>query len=119
MSYDKSSWNYAGGDRRRQAMPSPIWLRPAAHPANGAPPPPPALPEKVGLRPFAAESQLRFQLLKKHYSATRPKWSSASPAFQETNSKGLPISSLPSAKTATEESRHHHLRRRLDAPLIR
>src|SRR5438067_11835586 len=47
MSYDKSSWNYAGGDATGIAMPEPHVVAAAAHTASGTPPPPPALPEKV------------------------------------------------------------------------
>src|SRR5580693_7394271 len=45
--YDKSSWNYAGGDASGKAVPEPHLVAAAAHPPNGAPPPSPALPEKV------------------------------------------------------------------------
>jgi len=44
----------------------------AAHPANGAPPPPPAMPEKVAYDFSLQHPSCVFQLLKKHYSRYTP-----------------------------------------------
>jgi formate dehydrogenase major subunit len=69
--YDKSSWNYAGGDAGGKAMPEPRVVA-AAHPANGAPPPPPSLPGKVAYDFTLQNPNCVFQLLKKHYSRYTP-----------------------------------------------
>src|SRR5262245_6929278 len=45
QSYDNSTWNYVNGDAQGKAMPEP--QAGAPKPANGAPPLPPALPERV------------------------------------------------------------------------
>jgi formate dehydrogenase major subunit len=66
QSYDKSSWNYAGGDAQGKAVPEPH----AA--ANGAAPPPPALPERVAYDFTLENPNCVFQLLKKHYSRYTP-----------------------------------------------
>jgi formate dehydrogenase major subunit len=46
QNYDKSSWNYASGDAQGKAT-AEAHAPASAKPANGAPPPPPAMPEKV------------------------------------------------------------------------
>jgi formate dehydrogenase major subunit len=67
-SYDKSSWNYAGGDAAGKAMPE----GKAAAVAPGAAPPPAALPEKVAYDFTLENPRCVFQLLKKHYSRYTP-----------------------------------------------
>ncbi len=69
QTYDKSSWNYAGGDASGKPVPEPHAV--AAHPANGAPPAP-ALPEKVAYDFSLQHPNCVFQLLKKHYSRYTP-----------------------------------------------
>ena len=72
QTYDKSSWNYAGGDASGKPVPEPHVIAVAAHPANGAPPPAPALPEKVAYDFSLQNPNCVFQLLKKHYSRYTP-----------------------------------------------
>src|SRR5713101_7831648 len=72
QTYDKSSWNYAGGDASGKPMPEAHVVAAAAHPATGAPPPPPALPEKVAYDFSLQNPHCVFQLLKKHYSRYTP-----------------------------------------------
>src|SRR5439155_1165948 len=55
-----------------KAMPEPHVVAAAAHPANGTPPPPPALPEKVAYDFSLQNPNCVFQLLKKHYSRYTP-----------------------------------------------
>jgi formate dehydrogenase major subunit len=69
QTYDKSSWNYAGGDATGKPVPEPHAV--AAHPVNGAPPAP-ALPEKVAYDFSLQHPNCVFQLLKKHYSRYTP-----------------------------------------------
>ena len=61
-SYDKSSWNYAGGDAAGKAMPL----------GKAAPGTPAALPEKVAYDLTLENPRCVFQLLKKHYSRYTP-----------------------------------------------
>ena len=61
-SYDKSSWNYAGGDASGKAMAS----------AKAAPGTTAALPEKVAYDLTLENPRCVFQLLKKHYSRYTP-----------------------------------------------
>src|SRR6266446_2777604 len=72
QSYEKSSWNYAGGDAKGKPVPEPHVVAAAAHPANGAPPPPPAMPEKVAYDFSLQHPSCVFQLLRKHYSRYTP-----------------------------------------------
>jgi formate dehydrogenase major subunit len=72
QTYDKSSWNFAGGDAAGKPVPEPHVVAAAAHPANGAPPPAPALPEKVAYDFSLQNPNCVFQLLKKHYSRYTP-----------------------------------------------
>jgi formate dehydrogenase major subunit len=67
--YDKSTWNYTGGDASGKAAPE---THVAAPPANGAPPPPATLPEKVSYDFTLQNPDCVFQLLKKHYSRYTP-----------------------------------------------
>ena len=69
QSYDKSSWNYAGGDAAGKAVREP---HAAPKPANGAPAPPAALPENVAYDFTLQNPNCVFQLLKKHYSRYTP-----------------------------------------------
>src|SRR5438067_1544006 len=55
-SYDKATWNYAGGSAG------------GAHPSGGNPPVPPSLPEKPEVDLTLQNPNCVFQLLKKHYS---------------------------------------------------
>ena len=61
-SYDKSTWNYAGGDTAGKAMPE-------AKTATGTPA---ALPEKVAYDLTLENPRCVFQLLKKHYGRYTP-----------------------------------------------
>src|SRR5438876_205739 len=70
QTYEKSSWNYAGGDA--SGKPVPEAHATVAHPSNGAPPPAPALPEKVAYDFSLQNPNCVFQLLKKHYSRYTP-----------------------------------------------
>src|SRR5258708_4502310 len=72
QTYEKASWNYAGGDAKGKPVPEPRVMAAAAHPPNGAPPPPPALPEKVAYDFSLQHPSCVFQLLKKHYSRYTP-----------------------------------------------
>jgi formate dehydrogenase major subunit len=65
QSYDKSTWNYAGGDGKGKAVPEP------AKSASGAPQPA-ALPEHVAYDFSLQNPNCVFQLLKKHYSRYTP-----------------------------------------------
>src|SRR5580692_5149525 len=67
--YDKSTWNYTGGDASGKAAPEAHMAAPAA---NGAPPPPATLPEKVSYDFTLQNPDCVFQLLKKHYSRYTP-----------------------------------------------
>jgi len=60
QSYNRASWNYAGGKSAPSAG------------QNGAPPPLPPLPEKVDFDPSLQNPNCVFQLLKKHYSRYTP-----------------------------------------------
>ena len=60
QSYDRSSWNYAGGGTE------------PAHAAPGAPPPLPHLPEKVEFDATLQNPSCVFQLLKKHFAGYTP-----------------------------------------------
>jgi formate dehydrogenase-N alpha subunit len=71
QSYDKSSWNYASGDTQGKATPE-AHAPAAAKSANGAPPPPAAMPEKVAYDFTLQNPNCVFQLLKKHYSRYTP-----------------------------------------------
>ena len=71
QSYNKATWNYAGGDAEGKAVPE-IHVAAASKPANGAPPPAPTLPEKVGYDFTLQNPNCVFQLLKKHYSRYTP-----------------------------------------------
>src|SRR5436309_1738436 len=70
QTYEKSSWNYAGGDA--SGKPVPEVHATVAHPSNGVPPPAPALPEKVAYDFSLQNPNCVFQLLKKHYSRYTP-----------------------------------------------
>src|SRR2546427_498669 len=70
QTYEKSSWNYAGGDA--SGKPVPEAHATVAYPSNGAPPPAPALPEKVAYDFSLQNPNCVFQLLKKHYSRYTP-----------------------------------------------
>src|SRR2546430_490605 len=70
QTYEKSSWNYAGGDA--SGKPVPEAHATVAHPSNGAPPPAPALPEIVAYDFSLQNPNCVFQLLKKHYSRYTP-----------------------------------------------
>src|SRR5256712_1362744 len=72
QTYDKSSWNYAGGDASGKPVPEPHVIAVAAHPANGPLPPARALPEKVAYDFSLQNPNCVFQLLKKHYSRYTP-----------------------------------------------
>src|SRR6266853_1727783 len=72
QTYEKSSWNYAGGDAKGKPLPEPHVVAAAAHPANGAPPPPPTMPEKVAYDFSLQHPSCVFRLLKKHYSRYTP-----------------------------------------------
>ena len=61
-SYDRSSWNYAGGDTAGKPMPE----------AKSAPGTPAALPEKVAYDLTLEHPRCVFQLLKKQYSRYTP-----------------------------------------------
>jgi formate dehydrogenase major subunit len=65
QSYDKSTWNYAGGDGKGKAVSEP------AKSASGAPQPA-ALPEHVAYDFSLQNPNCVFQLLKKHYSRYTP-----------------------------------------------
>src|SRR2546430_1841721 len=70
QTYEKSSWNYAGGDA--SGKPVPEAHATVAYPSNGAPPPAPALPEIVAYDFSLQNPNCVFQLLKKHYSRYTP-----------------------------------------------
>jgi formate dehydrogenase major subunit len=71
--YDKSTWNYAGGGSGsgKDAPQVHTIGQAAARPASGNPPPP-ALPEKPEFDLTLQHPNCVFQLLKKHYSRYTP-----------------------------------------------
>ncbi len=68
QSYDKSSWNYSGGDAAGKVVHE-SGVKPAA---NGASAPPASLPEKVAYDLRLQNPNCVFQLLKKHYDRYTP-----------------------------------------------
>jgi len=71
QSYDRSTWNYAGGDASGKLVGAPHVLAAAAHPP-GTPAPLPALPEKPAYDLTLQHPNCVFQLLRKHYSRYTP-----------------------------------------------
>jgi formate dehydrogenase major subunit len=71
QTYDKSTWNYAGGDASGKPVGGPHVVAAAAHPP-GAPAPPPALPEHPAYDLTLQHPRCVFQVLRKHYSRYTP-----------------------------------------------
>jgi formate dehydrogenase major subunit len=70
QSYNRASWNYAGGDAAGKALPTPHAVPAAAH--AGAPPPAPNLPAKPAFDLTLQNPRCVFQLLRTHYSRYTP-----------------------------------------------
>lgn len=70
QTYDRSSWNYAGGDVAGKPLPGAHPVQAAAH--AGAPAPVPSLPEKPAFDLSLQHPRCVYQLLRKHYSRYTP-----------------------------------------------